>query len=90
MKVYKKGNAPIGAVYIGRGSSWGNPFRIGYDGTRAEVIQKFRLYATQRLIKERDWLVPLVGKDLVCYCAPMPCHGNVIIELINDLRIELP
>lgn len=83
MNVYKKGNAPIGSVYIGRGSSWGNPFRIGIDGTRAEVIHKFRLYAIQKLAKEKDWLVPLVGKDLVCYCAPMPCHGNVIIELIN-------
>jgi hypothetical protein len=83
MKVYKKGDAPFGAVYIGRGSSWGNPFKIGIDGTRAEVISKFRLYAIQRLLKEKDWLVPLSGKDLVCYCAPKPCHGDVIIELIN-------
>ena len=25
---------PAGAVYIGRGSKWGNPFRIGPDGDR--------------------------------------------------------
>ena len=29
-----------GAIYIGRGSKWGNPFRIGVDGDRAAVIAK--------------------------------------------------
>lgn len=90
MRVYKRGSEPKGCTYVGRGSQWGNPFRIGYDGTRAEVIQKFRLYAAQRLVKERNWLTPLVGKDLVCHCSPLPCHGDVIIELIRDLHIELP
>ena len=31
-------------VYIGRGSMWGNPFRIGPDGTRIEVIKKYEKY----------------------------------------------
>ena len=31
---------PVGAFYIGRGSKWGNPFRIGPDGDRATVIAK--------------------------------------------------
>ena len=34
-------NAPAGAVFIGRGSKYGNPFVIGPDGTREEVIRKF-------------------------------------------------
>ena len=54
MKVYKRGSEPKGCLYVGRGSNWGNPYRIGYDGTRAEVIQKFRLYAIQRLAKEKE------------------------------------
>eukprot|EP00974_Lingulodinium_polyedra_P098607 9557112-Lingulodinium_polyedra.AAC.1 len=39
----------IGGVYIGRGgkgirpSVWGNPFRIGRDGSREEVVQKFEV-----------------------------------------------
>ncbi len=74
MRVYKRGSEPKGCTYVGRGSQWGNPFRIGYDGTRAEVIQKFRLYAAQKLVKERNWLVPLVGKDLVCHCSPLPAY----------------
>lgn len=88
MKVYKRGLEPKGCLYVGRGSVWGNPFRIGIDGTRAEVISKFRTYALQRLAREKDWLVPLVGRDLVCHCAPMPCHGDIIIELINDILIR--
>ncbi|GEM_PF-3616899 len=32
---------PAGAVYIGRGSKWGNPFRIGQDGDRVTVIAKY-------------------------------------------------
>ncbi len=32
---------PAGAVYIGRGSKWGNPFRIGPDGDRAAVVAKY-------------------------------------------------
>ena len=35
-----KAGVPSGAVYIGRGSKWGNPFRIGEDGNRATVIAK--------------------------------------------------
>lgn len=88
MKVYKRGLEPKGCLYVGRGSAWGNPFRIGIDGTRAEVISKFRTYALQRLAREKDWLVPLVGRNLVCHCAPMPCHGDIIIELINDILIR--
>lgn len=29
MRVYRKGSEPADAVYIGRGSAWGNPYKIG-------------------------------------------------------------
>jgi hypothetical protein len=83
MKVYKIDNKPEQAVYIGRPSKWKNPYKIGKDGNRDEVIEKFRNYALLRLEKEPNWLKPLVGKDLYCYCAPLRCHGDIIIELIN-------
>lgn len=70
-------------VYIGRGSAWGNPFKITYESSREEVIKKFKEYAINRLKNEPDWLVPLIGQDLVCYCAPLACHGDVLIELIE-------
>lgn len=73
---------PHGAIYIGRPSKWGNPFVIGKDGTRAEVIAKYRehLWASPAL---RDALPELKGKDLVCWCAPCACHGDVLLELAN-------
>lgn len=63
-------------VYIGRGSIWGNPYVIGKDGTREEVIQKyidnFNLYDKVHLLK---------NKNLVCFCKPLPCHGDFLLKL---------
>lgn len=69
-------------VFIGRPSKWGNPFRIGVDGTRSEVIKKYRDY----ILKNPDLLNSLdelEGKVLGCYCKPKACHGDVLIELIE-------
>jgi len=82
MKVYKKGNAPDDAVYIGRGSAWGNPFVIGRHGDRAEVIEAYRKYAKKMLTENPHWLHRLEGKDLVCFCAPLACHGDVLLEMM--------
>jgi len=73
--------APPDAVYIGRPSKWGNPFKIGPDGTREDVIEKFREWILVSTLM--DDLHELHGKDLVCYCAPLPCHGDVLLELAN-------
>ncbi len=75
--------APADAVYIGRPSKWGNPYVIGKHGTREEVIARYRqwlvlqpaLYATIR--------AELAGRDLVCFCHPLPCHGDVLLEIAN-------
>lgn len=81
MKCVRVGSA--NAEYIGRGSIYGNPFVIGPDGERMVVIAKFKAYAEWRLSKEPEWLEPLRGKDLACYCAPQACHGDVIIALLQ-------
>jgi hypothetical protein len=69
-------------VYIGRPSKWGNPFEIGIDGTRQEVISKYRDYVldTKALM---DALLELEGKILGCWCHPLPCHGDVLVELVR-------
>lgn len=72
------------AVYIGRGSPWGNPFRIGPDGTRDEVIEKYRVLLTVRpdlVSRAKD---ELRGRDLLCYCAPQACHGDVLLAVANE------
>jgi len=77
-------NAPADAVYIGRGSPWGNPFKIGQHGTRDEVIQQYYalVYSDRRnitRIKEE-----LKGKHLVCFCAPLACHGDILLKIANE------
>jgi len=84
-KVYNMhhGDKPSDALYIGRPTKWGNPFVIGKDGTRDEVIAKYRewLLAKPELVElaKRE----LAGKNLVCFCAPNACHGDVLIEVAN-------
>ena len=70
-------------VYIGRPSKWGNPYSIGKDGNRSEVIAKYRKYilGNQELLND---LHELEGKVLGCWCKPKACHGDVIAELVNN------
>lgn len=72
-------------VYIGRGSSFGNPFVIGVDGTREEVIEKYREWFQNRLRNDRfrRAVESLRGKRLGCYCKPFACHGDVIVEYLE-------
>lgn len=86
MKVFKIGSAPAGAVYIGRGSNWGNPYVIGRDGSRAEVIARYRAYAYRRLSENPAWLDGLVGKDVYCFCAPLACHGDILASLMQERK----
>jgi hypothetical protein len=68
-------------VYIGRGSKWGNPFIIGTDGDREEVIKKYKEYILKNeALKDIE---ELRDKVLGCYCHPLPCHGDVLIELLE-------
>jgi hypothetical protein len=70
-------------VYIGRPSKWGNPYVIGRDGTREQVIAKYRVWVLSR--PEFVAALPeLRGKTLGCWCAPQPCHGDVLAELAQS------
>lgn len=79
-KVGKRSSAT--QLYIGRPSKWGNPFVIRRDGSRADVIAKYRAWivAQPALMNALD---ELRGRDLVCWCAPLACHGDVLIDLAN-------
>lgn len=71
-------------VDISRRGKWGNPYRIGRDGTRAEVIAKYEVW-----IKGQPQLMAalpeLKGMVLGCHCHPRPCHGDVLARLVNAL-----
>ena len=69
-------------VYIGRGSKWGNPFKIGKDGNRAEVIAKYVDWLEGMLYNDKLNLKELRGKILGCHCKPLACHGDILIDLL--------
>ena len=70
------------SVYIGRPSIWGNPYAIGRDGTKDDVIAKYEAWImSQPALLAR--LPELKGKRLICWCAPLRCHGDVLHRLAN-------
>jgi hypothetical protein len=88
-------------VYIARGgvvfidgrrfptfsSKFANPFKVGKDGSRQEVISKYRAYIVELLNSSPELvqeLLNLQGKSLGCWCHPQPCHGDVLLELIKE------
>ncbi len=79
---YKSG-IPAGAVYIGRPSKWGNPFPITNTASRESVVAKYAdwIFSQPALIESAKR--ELRGKDLVCFCAPQKCHGDVLLDIAN-------
>jgi hypothetical protein len=75
-----------GATPIDRRTVFGNPFIIGRDGTREEVIELYKDYFYERLSNDPDFkeaVDDLNGDVLGCWCKPLPCHGDVIAEYLN-------
>ena len=69
-------------IYIGRPSKWGNPFVVGKDGTREEVIEKYINWLESRP-ELLNSIYELKGKTLGCWCHPKACHGDILAELAN-------
>jgi hypothetical protein len=74
-------------VYIGRPSKWGNPYEIGKDGNREQVIAKYREYVTSTP-ELMGSLSELKGKTLGCWCKPASCHGDVLVDLCKGLFVS--
>ncbi len=72
--------------YIGRGSHFGNPFKIGIHGTREEVIIKYEKWVRKipSIISE----IRVLTEDTIlgCYCKPKACHGDIIIKIWKELH----
>lgn len=80
---YEKG-IPAGAIYIGRGSPWGNEFVIGQHGDRDAVCDQYEA----KKMKDPEFLArvraELKGKNLVCFCKPKRCHGDFLLRVANE------
>jgi len=69
-------------VLIDRATPLGNPFVIGRDGDRAQVIAAYERYVVTR--PDLMAMLPgLRGKVLGCWCAPQSCHGDVLARLAD-------
>ena len=80
-------------VYIGRRctqggwnlqtSKWANPYVVGKDGTREEVLEKY----VKHLLINSDLLLELEelrGKTIACFCSTEEdCHGDILINFLN-------
>jgi hypothetical protein len=73
-------------IKITRPSKWGNPYVIGKDGNREEVIAKYRTWikCQPHLLRA---LPELDGQTLGCVCKPLPCHGDVLRELLREIPV---
>jgi hypothetical protein len=80
-----------GVVYIGRPSPLGNPFVIGKDGARDEVVAKYRAWLWQRIwagdlgVLDAIRAIPADAK-VGCWCKPLACHADVVIAAVVWLR----
>jgi hypothetical protein len=74
-------------IYIGRGSKWGNPFKIGEHGNREEVIEKYEKWIRKNPKLMSD-LPELKDKTLGCWCSPKACHGDVLCKLVKELEVD--
>lgn len=70
-------------IYIGRGSMWGNPYKLEKESDRSLVIEQYRKYLFAQIkcgkITKHDFS-ELTGKRLGCFCKPKACHGDVIVN----------
>ena len=80
-------------IRIDRRTGWGNPFLIGKDGNREEVLQKYESWLRGTGFKgfrpvQRRYILThleeLRGKVLGCWCAPNRCHGDILHELLDE------
>lgn len=85
---------PEGAVYVGRGTKWGNPFRVGADFptfAKQKIVAQdaVELYVSHLYVRRPDLIkaakTELRGKDLACWCKPgEPCHADVLLVIANE------
>lgn len=72
------------SVYVGRPSDFGNPFSIGIHGNRSQVIQRFKTLVENNKEFKQQIKDILKGKNLICWCSPLPCHADILLQIANS------
>jgi hypothetical protein len=85
------GKLPEGARYIGRPSRWGNPFKLGRDGDRDEIMANYAVWLDDKL-KDETFCKELArlskATALVCWCKPEACHGDQLVAAMKRLGYD--
>lgn len=76
--------APKDAVLIDRRTKWGNPFKLSGAISREQSVTMYRQWLLNRPDLIEAARLELKGKDLVCWCAPLLCHGDVLLQVANE------
>lgn len=74
---------PANSVYVGRPTIYGNPFKVGIDGTLEECLEKYERMLSAWVERDPTALDPLKGKDLACWC-PLEkrCHVDILLKYL--------
>ena len=74
---------PENARSVARPHKWGNPYRVGVDGTAAECVRLYEASLTPE--QQRQAREELAGRDLACFCPiGAPCHADVLLRIANE------
>lgn len=78
-------NIPKDAIYVGRPTKWGNPFTMKDNwNDREAVVHQFSELMRMNHDLADEARIELKGKDLVCWCSPLACHADILLEIAND------
>ena len=73
-------------VKVDRSTKFGNPYKTGRDGTRPQVIEKYRLWLWKEIQNGRidaSELAELDGKRIGCWCKPLTCHADILVKAVK-------
>lgn len=77
-------------IKIDRTTKWGNPYRISKTLSRQRAIELYRLWLAEEILAgriTRQDFIALKGKRLGCWCKPLSCHGDILVDVVNRLSI---
>lgn len=84
-------------VYVGRPTQWGNPYKPGdvykniFDAesepepmTLEAILEAFEFWLKGKLAAKPDFLEPLRGRNLACFCSlKSRCHADILLTTAN-------
>lgn len=97
---HHKRHCPGSTFDIARPSILGNPFRMRHEEERAEVIEKYKRWLWEKIRTENADVMRALMEiialerenghvELLCWCSPKPCHGDIIVKACEWLKGEM-